>query len=164
MSANGAKPVARSDCWADLDNIPWLWVQRYVTTGIADSRTFRRAERVLAHGSSSIRLWFDYATWMIRLALDLEETRPTLLQDLAGKFGSLYESAGLLAVRYDDLSAFEAKADAFEPPDGFEAQYKDRPITVRDQQWNSFALILRLAENNSRKLTWDSMKWMEVDA
>lgn len=154
--------LARSGTWADLDEIPWLSVHGYLTTGKADIATTRRVERMLSHGSSSIRVWFHYVAWMIQDDLDVEGVRPRLLQNLADMLGGLYESAGLLAVLHDDKSVLDTKADAFEPPEGFEAQYNDRLIVIRDQQWNSFALNLWLSENRSRRVIWESVKSMEV--
>lgn len=159
---NACLDLARSSSWSDFDEIPWLLIQGYVNSGRADTAAVRRVERMLSHGSSSIRIWFHYVAWMIQADLDVEEVRPRLLKNLADMLGGLYESAGLLAVLHDDKSVLDTEADAFEPPEGYEAQYKDRLNIIRDQQWNSFALNLWLSENKSRKLIWYAVKSMEV--
>lgn len=159
--ANKCLEVARSGPWADLDEIPWLLVQGYLTTGKADSKAIRRVERMLSHQSSSIREWFHYVAWMIRADLDIEDVRPRLLQNLADKLGAVMESAGLLAVLHPDKVVLDAAADGFEPEE-FGDQYRDRLKQIRELEWNSQAFNLWLAENTSRKLTWDAVKSLEV--
>lgn len=158
---NACLEVARSGSWADLDEIPWLLVQGHVTAGKSDSKTVRRIERLLSHHSSSIRTWFHYVAWMIRADLDVDEVRPRLLQNLADKLGAVMESAGLLAVLHPDKVVLDAAADAFEPEE-FGEQYLDRLQQIRELDWNSQAFNFWLAENNARKLIWDTVKSMEV--
>lgn len=147
-----------------LDRLPlqaiqayWLQVKPYpeVVEGISCN---------LDHHNSAIRVWFHHVAWMMRPDLDVERIRPLLLKNIANMLGGLYESTGLLAMLHDEKSVLDAEADGFEPPEGFEAQYKDRLTIIRDQQWNSFALNLWLSENKSRKLIWDAVKSMEVVA
>ena len=153
--------LARSGSWAHLDEICWLLVKGFVTTGVADARATRRLEQMLNHHDSSVRTWFHYVAWMIHGDLDVETVRPILLQNLADKLGAVKLSAGLLAVLHPDKSLLDKEADAFEPAE-FEDQYRTRLQQIRELEWNANAFNFWLAENTSRQLIWDAVKNLEV--
>jgi len=154
--------VARSGSWAVYDEIPWLVLQGYLTTGKAASTIISRVEGMLGHDSSGAREWFHYVAWMIRSELDLSIVRPMLLQNLADKLGAVELSAGLLAALHPEKNVLDEAADIFHPPEGFLSQYQSRVEQVRDQQWNFYALTFWLADNLCRKLIWDAVKSTDV--
>lgn len=148
--------------WKELDEIPWLLVQSYLENGRPSPALLFRIRNLLGHHNSNIREWFHYVAWMIHPNIDPETVRDTLLGNLADKLGGVTTSAGLLAILHPDKAILDAAADAFEPPEGFEDQYRNRLEHIREQEWNSFTNNLWQAENRSRKLIWDAVKALEM--
>ena len=153
--------VAQTSNWNDLDEIPWRLVLGYVEAGRPDERQRLRVQNLLGHHDSSIREWFHFVAWMILPSIEADAVRNTLLSNIADKLGGVVESAGLLAILHPDKTGLDAAADAFEPPEGFEKQYRERLGNIFRGHWNSFTNNLWQAENGCRKLIWDAVKGQE---
>lgn len=155
--------ASRSSNWKELDEIPWLLVQDFLDTGRPGRDKLHRVRNLLGHHNSNIREWFHYVAWMIHPSIEPEAVYDTLLGNLADKLGGVTTSAGLLAILYPDKTVLDTAADAFEPPEGFEDQYRDRLNNIREREWNSYTNNLWQAENQSRKLIWGAVKGLETE-
>lgn len=145
-----------------LDRLPLQAIQGYWLNGSPYPEVVEEISCNLDHHSSSIRVWFHHVAWMMRPDLDVERIRPLLLKNLANMLGGVGESAGLLANLHPDKSVLDAAADTFVPPEGFEDQYRRRLTCIREEQWNAQPLNLWVAENDARKLIWETVKSMEA--
>ncbi len=80
----------------------------------------------LSHHNSSIRSFILELTWFVRKRVPFEKAARTLLKNVADTLGYWDWSLGLCSSLFENEEQFWAFADAFEPPQEFLEQYRDR--------------------------------------
>lgn len=112
-----------------LDALPWdlMFDRLYPERADAVTRTF---PRLLSHHTSNIRGFLVELAWFVRRRLPpLAADR--LFKNTADTLMGWYLSLGLCSTLFEDEDAFWHAADAYEPPDSFATQYRDRIEKIR---------------------------------
>jgi hypothetical protein len=80
----------------------------------------------LTHHNSSIRSLILELAWFVRKRIPLEKAARALLKNVADTFVYWDQSLGLCSSLFENEAQFWAFSDAFEPPQSFLEQYRDR--------------------------------------
>jgi len=141
-------------CFKGCDGLVWELCLACCEKDPSKTGAFVALRLLMGHSNSNLRLWGMKLGWLVRDRLP-PKVIPVLLGNIANTLGAVDQSVGLAVARCGSPEAFLEAADAFEPPEDFEDQYRNRIARVRELGTNRYQTSFLAEEVQVRKLLED---------